>query len=69
MEVEKVQIVHVFTLAHMSDIHLGPLPKVKKHQLLSKRLLGYVNWHRGRKFVHRRDILDLLTRDRVQWVH
>jgi 3',5'-cyclic AMP phosphodiesterase CpdA len=53
----------VFTLAHMSDIHLGPLPKVKRYQLLSKRLLGYVNWHRGRKFVHRRDILDLLTHD------
>ncbi|ODS01309.1 hypothetical protein AUC68_00070 [Methyloceanibacter methanicus] len=53
----------VFTLAHLSDIHLSPLPKVKRHQLLSKRLLGYVNWHRGRKFVHRRDVLDLLTRD------
>jgi len=54
---------HVFTLAHLSDIHLSPLPQVKRHQLLSKRLLGYVNWHRGRKFVHRREILDLLTRD------
>ncbi|WP_245409356.1 metallophosphoesterase [Methyloceanibacter sp. wino2] len=53
----------MFTLAHMSDIHLGPLPKVKGRQLLSKRLLGYVNWHRGRKFMHRRDILDLLTND------
>ncbi|BAQ18179.1 metallophosphoesterase family protein [Methyloceanibacter caenitepidi] len=63
MEIEKVQTAHVFTLAHMSDIHLGPLPKVKSRQLLSKRLLGYVNWHRGRKFVHRRDILDLLTND------
>lgn len=56
----------VFTLAHLSDIHLGPLPKVRRRQLLSKRLLGYVNWHRGRKFVHRRDILDLLTQDLKQ---
>jgi len=53
----------LFTLTHLSDIHLSPLPKVKRSQLLSKRLLGYVNWHNGRKFVHRRDILDLLTRD------
>ncbi|MDJ0512686.1 MAG: metallophosphoesterase [Methyloceanibacter sp.] len=53
----------VFTLAHLSDIHLSPLPKVKSHQLLSKRFLGYVNWHHGRKFVHRRDVLDLLSRD------
>ena len=53
----------MFTLAHLSDIHLSPLPKVKSHQLFSKRLLGYVNWHRGRKYVHRRDVLDLLTRD------
>ncbi len=54
---------NVFTLAHLSDIHLGPLPKVHGHQLLSKRLLGYVNWHHGRKYVHRRDVLDKLTRD------
>jgi 3',5'-cyclic AMP phosphodiesterase CpdA len=54
---------NVFTLAHLSDIHLSPLPKVHSHQLLSKRLLGYVNWHHGRKYVHRRDVLDTLTRD------
>ena len=53
----------VFTLAHVSDIHLSPLPKVRRRQLLSKRLLGYVNWHRGRKFVHKREILDLLADD------
>ncbi|MEM7399512.1 MAG: metallophosphoesterase [Pseudomonadota bacterium] len=53
----------MFTLAHLSDIHLSPLPKVKRHQLFSKRVLGHVNWHRGRKFIHRRDVLDLLTRD------
>jgi 3',5'-cyclic AMP phosphodiesterase CpdA len=53
----------VFTLAHLSDIHLSPLPRAKRKYLLSKRILGYVNWHRGRKFVHRREILDLLTHD------
>ena len=33
---------------------------------MSKRVLGYVTWHRGRKLVHRRDILDMLTRDIVE---
>jgi len=32
---------------------------------MSKRMLGYVNWHRGRKYVHRREILDLITSDIV----
>jgi 3',5'-cyclic AMP phosphodiesterase CpdA len=56
----------VFTLAHLSDIHLGPMPRARRRDLLGKRALGYVNWHRGRKFVHRRDILDVLTRDLVE---
>jgi 3',5'-cyclic AMP phosphodiesterase CpdA len=56
----------VFTLAHLSDIHLSPMPRIKRRELLSKRMIGYVNWHRGRKFVHRRDVLNLLTRDVVE---
>lgn len=28
-------------------------------------MIGYVNWHRGRKFVHRREILDLITKDLI----
>jgi 3',5'-cyclic AMP phosphodiesterase CpdA len=56
----------VFKLAHLSDIHLGPLPRVKRRDLMSKRMLGYVNWHRGRKYVHRREILDLITHDIVE---
>jgi 3',5'-cyclic AMP phosphodiesterase CpdA len=56
----------VFTLAHLSDIHLSPMPRIKRRELFSKRMIGYVNWHRGRKFVHRRDVLNLLTRDVVE---
>ena len=33
----------------MSDIHLGPLPAVPIRDLLSKRITGYVNWHRNRR--------------------
>lgn len=39
------------------------MPRARRRDLMGKRVLGYVNWHRGRKLVHRRDILDILTRD------
>ena len=39
------------------------MPRAKRRHLMSKRILGYANWHRGRKYVHRRDVLDLLTHD------
>jgi 3',5'-cyclic AMP phosphodiesterase CpdA len=56
----------LFTLAHLSDIHLSPMPRARRRDLLGKRVLGYVNWHRGRKFVHRRDILEVLTNDLIE---
>lgn len=36
-------------LAHLSDIHLGPLPDIKYRELASKRITGYINWQRNRK--------------------
>ncbi|MBS3650834.1 metallophosphoesterase [Pseudaminobacter sp. 19-2017] len=36
-------------LAHISDVHLGPLPDVTYRELASKRVVGYVNWHRTRR--------------------
>lgn len=39
----------MFRLAHISDVHLGPLPAVPIRDLLSKRITGYVNWHRNRR--------------------
>ena len=40
----------MFRLAHLSDPHLGPMPKARLSELASKRVLGYLNWHmhRGR---------------------
>ena len=55
----------LFTLAHLSDIHLSPMPRARRRDLIGKRVLGYVNWHRGRKLVHRRDVLDVLTHDLI----
>lgn len=53
----------MFTLAHLSDIHLSPLPRPTVRELMSKRMLGYLNWLRGRHEVHRRSVLDALTAD------
>jgi 3',5'-cyclic AMP phosphodiesterase CpdA len=34
----------MITLAHLSDIHLAPLPPVRAMDLLNKRITGYANW-------------------------
>ncbi len=52
-----------FTLAHLSDPHLAPLPRPRPHELMSKRVLGYINWTRNRHKYHRRDVLDVLVSD------
>jgi len=50
-----------FRLAHISDLHLSPLPKVKLTDLLSKRLTGYINWQRNRSRVLDDGVLDRLV--------
>jgi 3',5'-cyclic AMP phosphodiesterase CpdA len=52
-----------FTLAHLSDPHLPPLPKPRLRELLGKRAFGYLNWTRNRHKYHRRDVLDALVSD------
>jgi 3',5'-cyclic AMP phosphodiesterase CpdA len=52
-----------FTLAHLSDPHLPPLPAPRLSELAGKRLLGYLNWTRNRHRFHRRDVLDVLVSD------
>src|SRR6185312_7606681 len=52
-----------FTLAHLSDPHLSPLPEAGFAELLGKRALGYLNWTRNRHKYHRRDVLDALVAD------
>lgn len=42
----------MFTLAHLSDPHLGPLPQPSWRELIGKRLTGYINWQHKRRFVH-----------------
>src|ERR1700756_4872624 len=52
-----------FTLAHVSDPHLAPLPKPRASELFGKRALGYLNWTRNRHKYHRREVLDALVAD------
>lgn len=52
-----------FLLAHLSDAHIGPLPKPRPMDLVGKRLTGYVNWTRGRHRLHDMGVLDRLVAD------
>jgi 3',5'-cyclic AMP phosphodiesterase CpdA len=53
----------MFKLAHISDIHLGPLPRLSIRELASKRITGFVNWHRNRSKHLFGGTLDILLED------
>jgi 3',5'-cyclic AMP phosphodiesterase CpdA len=53
----------MFLLAHISDIHLAPLPAPRLAELISKRGLGYLNWLRRRRTIHRADVLAAVVAD------
>ena len=52
-----------FLLAHLSDAHIGPLPKPRAFELAGKRLTGYINWTRGRSRLHDMDVLGRIVAD------
>jgi 3',5'-cyclic AMP phosphodiesterase CpdA len=53
----------MFTLAHLSDPHLTPPLKPQFAELCNKRMLGFLNWERGRKKFHRPEVLEAIVRD------
>lgn len=53
----------MFRLAHLSDAHIGPMPRPKWRELIGKRATGYINWQRGRSRAHDMDALGLLVED------
>lgn len=53
----------MFSLVHLTDPHIGPLPPVALRQLLNKRLTGWINWRRGRRYKHNMEILVELLSD------
>lgn len=52
-----------FTLVHLSDVHLGPITGFHPRHWNTKRALGFLNWHRGRRYVHRRPVADRIAAD------
>ena len=53
----------MFTLAHLSDPHLAPLPTPRLADLAGKRVLGWLHWRHTRHLIHRAEQVDLLVRD------
>jgi 3',5'-cyclic AMP phosphodiesterase CpdA len=53
----------MFVLAHLSDPHLGPLPRPRLSDLAGKRAAGLFNWRRKRHRIHRADVLARITAD------
>src|SRR5262245_25015529 len=52
-----------FVLAHLSDPHLAPLPPPRVHELIGKRVTGYVHWRRGRQAIHQAEVLARIVAD------
>ena len=57
----------MITLAHISDVHLAPLPPVRPGELLSKRITGFVNWQLTRRTtLHGDTLMNLVRHMRAQ---
>jgi 3',5'-cyclic AMP phosphodiesterase CpdA len=50
-------------LAHLSDAHIGPLPRAQRWELFGKRFTGYLNWKRGRATIHDMAMLNRVVAD------
>jgi 3',5'-cyclic AMP phosphodiesterase CpdA len=53
----------MFSLGHISDVHLAPLPRVRPADLRGKRFIGYHSWHYRRRDIHRPEILEAVVAD------
>ena len=53
----------MFKLAHLSDVHLGPLPPASLRQLACKRFIGLMSWRYRRRAIHNMDVLNRLVTD------
>ena len=53
----------MFRIAHLTDPHVGPLPRPRLRELLNKRITGFVNYRRGRQKMHDMELLALLVAD------
>jgi 3',5'-cyclic AMP phosphodiesterase CpdA len=51
------------SIAHLTDVHLGPIGGFSPRYWNLKRGAGYLNWIRKRRDGHRRDVLDRIVAD------
>jgi 3',5'-cyclic AMP phosphodiesterase CpdA len=51
------------TIAHLTDVHLGPIAGFRPRYWNLKRAAGYYNWVRRRRSAYRRDVLDCIVAD------
>jgi len=56
----------IFRIAHISDLHIPPLPRMALKQLAGKRLLALFSWHHKWKSEHRQLILDALQKQLLE---
>lgn len=52
-----------FLLAHLSDAHIGPIPRPNLAELLGKRMTGYANWLYKRAGQHDMGVLGRIVAD------
>jgi 3',5'-cyclic AMP phosphodiesterase CpdA len=53
----------MFTLAHLSDPHVSPLPRPRLSELAGKRITGFLSWTFRRNAIHGGPVLERLTTD------
>lgn len=51
------------TIAHLTDVHLGPIAGFSPRYWNVKRLLGYANWMRNRRDAYQREMLERIVAD------
>ena len=51
------------TIAHLTDVHLGPIAGFTPRYWNVKRLLGYANWLRSRRQAYQMAVLDRIVAD------
>jgi 3',5'-cyclic AMP phosphodiesterase CpdA len=54
---------HEITVAHLTDVHLGPIAGFTPRYWNLKRALGYANWRRNRRLAYDRAVLDRIVTD------
>ncbi|MGE0163985.1 MAG: metallophosphoesterase [Dongiaceae bacterium] len=55
--------IRMFTLAHLSDPHVSPLPLPRMTELAGKRITGFLSWRFRRNAIHGGPVLERLTAD------